>query len=146
MDGLAGAKTHPQVQLVDSDDLVFPAHQVGFHGPARRVVGRAKIERLRVELSAGVSGITDGAEVTLCVRPEDVVARDISADSPNALRVEIDDMEFLGSFYRANLIHTGGVSVLAEFSINLVRDQDLKEGRDLFVTLPESRIHIFPGS
>ncbi|MCH7487480.1 MAG: putative 2-aminoethylphosphonate ABC transporter ATP-binding protein [Proteobacteria bacterium] len=111
-------------------------------------VGDGKVRLGGVELSAGVSGFTDGAEVTLCVRPEDVVARDIGADSPNALRVEIDDMEFLGSFYRANLIQTDGdrVPVLAEFSINLVRDADLKKGSDLFVTLPEARIHVFAGS
>jgi iron(III) transport system ATP-binding protein len=110
--------------------------------------GDGKVRMGGVELTASIDGMTDGADVTLCVRPEDVVARDIGADSPNALRVEIDDMEFLGSFYRANLIQAGGnrVPILADFSINLVRDQDLAQGNSLFVTLPETRIHVFPES
>jgi iron(III) transport system ATP-binding protein len=110
--------------------------------------GGGKVRMGGTDLTADVGDTAEGAEVTLCVRPEDVVARDIGADSPNALRVEIDDMEFLGSFYRANLVQTDGdrVPILADFSINLVRDQDLAQGNTLFVTLPEARIHVFAGS
>ena len=112
------------------------------------VAGDGNVRLGGVNLSAGVSGMTDSADVTLCVRPEDVVARDIGAKSSNSLKVEIDDMEFLGSFYQVNLILTDGerVPLLADFSINLVRDHDLAQGNSLFVTLPESRIHVFPRS
>jgi ABC-type Fe3+/spermidine/putrescine transport system ATPase subunit len=41
-----------------------------------------------------------GHDVTLAIRPEDVVVRNISASTPNSFPARIAEIEFLGSFCR----------------------------------------------
>ena len=57
-------------------------------------------------------------------------------------------MEFLGSFYRADLTseQMGEARLRADLSINLVRRQGIGEGDELIVVLPRERIRIYPGS
>jgi iron(III) transport system ATP-binding protein len=103
----------------------------------------------KVELHAreGVNGLGEGDEVTICVRPEDVIARDIGSDTPNAFDAMVDELEFLGSFYRASLSTQSDddTTFRADFSVNLVRDLGVEEGRPLTVAFPESRIRVFAG-
>ncbi|MFQ5939817.1 MAG: ATP-binding cassette domain-containing protein, partial [Alphaproteobacteria bacterium] len=103
-----------------------------------------------VDLSGGeaAAGFAEGQALTLCVRPEDVIARGVTVDTPNAFKVKVNELEFLGSVYRANLVAEGDgeAEFLAEFSVNLVRDAGVEEGQDLTVALPEDRIQVFAGS
>ncbi len=103
----------------------------------------------KVELHAreGVNGLGEGDEVTICVRPEDVIARDITSDTPNTFDAMVDELEFLGSFYRASLSTQSDddTNFRADFSVNLVRDLGVKEGQPLIVAFPESRIRVFAG-
>jgi iron(III) transport system ATP-binding protein len=96
---------------------------------------------------AGVDGHTPGAKVTVAVRPEDVAVRDVDADQTNGFDARIVDMEFLGSFYRANLatdnIEKGHIT--ADLSINDVRDLSLTKGMTIAVAVPRERIHVFAG-
>ncbi len=112
--------------------------------------GRGKVRLGAVELavSDGANALAEGAAVTLCVRPEDVTARGIEAGAANAFEAMIAELEFLGSFFRADLSLKGAEDTVfkADFSINLVRDLDLKIGRSLTVVLPEDRIRVFPDS
>ncbi|MEE8622449.1 MAG: putative 2-aminoethylphosphonate ABC transporter ATP-binding protein [Alphaproteobacteria bacterium] len=112
--------------------------------------GRGKVRLGAVELavSDGANALAEGAAVTLCVRPEDVTARGIEAGAANAFEAMIAELEFLGSFFRADLSLRGAEDTVfkADFSINLVRDLDLKIGRSLTVVLPEDRIRVFPDS
>jgi len=56
-------------------------------------------------------------------------------------------MEFLGSFYRANLEAEamGEHSLRADLSINIVRRLNLSQGDMLSVALPSERIRVFAG-
>ncbi len=112
--------------------------------------GRGKVRLGAVELavSDGANALAEGAAVTLCVRPEDVTARGIEAGAANAFEAMVAELEFLGSFFRADLSLKGAEDTVfkADFSINLVRDLDLKIGRSLTVVLPEDRIRVFPDS
>jgi iron(III) transport system ATP-binding protein len=88
-----------------------------------------------------------GSDVTLAVRPEDVMVRNTVAGSTNTFTARVGALEFLGSFCRADL-HPGEgqPTLLADFSINLVRDLRITEGMDLLVSLPPERIRVFPGT
>ncbi len=112
--------------------------------------GRGKVRLGAVELavSDGANALAEGAAVTLCVRPEDVTARGIEAGAANAFEAMVAELEFLGSFFRADLSLKDAEDTVfkADFSINLVRDLDLKIGRSLTVVLPEDRIRVFPDS
>jgi iron(III) transport system ATP-binding protein len=86
-----------------------------------------------------------GHDVTLAIRPEDVVVRNVVATSPNTLSVRVAEVEFLGSFCRAGLAIDGGPpALMADFSINVVRDLAIAEGTELLIALPPERLRVFP--
>jgi len=90
-----------------------------------------------------------GSNVTLAIRPEDVVVRNVQPDMPNCLQVRVADIEFLGAFCRVGLAidgDTGKPALVADFSINVVRDLSIVEGMDLRIALPPERIRVFPGA
>lgn len=88
-----------------------------------------------------------GSEVTLAIRPEDVIVRNVAANAENTFTVRVAEMEFLGSFCRVGLsINGNGAALLADFSINTVRDLAIAQGMDLLVGLPSERIRVFPGA
>ena len=90
-----------------------------------------------------------GNNVTLAIRPEDVVVRNVQPAMPNCLRVRVADIEFLGAFCRVDLAvegDSGKPALVADFSINVVRDLSITEGMDLLIALPPERIRVFPGA
>ena len=106
-------------------------------------VDRARLGRL--ELVCSTDGLAEGTDVTVAVRPEDIVAQDVSGDVENSYRATVASLEFLGSFVRADLVsdETGGEALRADFSINLMRELDIHEGDSLTVSLPRERIRIY---
>ena len=109
--------------------------------------GQKRVRIGGVELSTAESdGFDDGARVTICIRPEDVAVRQIDTDTANAVETTVADLEFLGSFYRASLAFKDDPKtvIVADFSINLVRDVGIEVGRRLAVALPDDRIRVFP--
>ena len=90
-----------------------------------------------------------GSNVTLAIRPEDVVVRNVQPAMPNSLQVRVADIEFLGAFCRVGLAIDGDAgkpALVADFSINVVRDLSIVEGMDLRIALPPERIRVFPGA
>lgn len=119
-----------------------------FVGEMNFVPGRlAEAGRVRVGerlFAAETDGLAPGAAVTLCLRPEDVAVRGVKADAPNALTMRIEEMEFLGSFYRARLTAADErFALTADFSANAVQDLGLTSGRDIAVALPVERLRVF---
>jgi iron(III) transport system ATP-binding protein len=92
-------------------------------------------------------GMPAGSAVSLGLRPEEVRVRDVSPDAPNAVEVVVDDLEFLGSYYRARLLPGGeAVPITADFSANLMRDMAIAEGMRLYVVLPAEALRLFPAA
>jgi iron(III) transport system ATP-binding protein len=86
-----------------------------------------------------------GHDVTLAIRPEDVVVRNIDAATPNSFSVRVAEIEFLGSFCRVGLAINGtNPALMADFSINVVRDLAIAEGKEIRVALPPDRLRVFP--
>jgi iron(III) transport system ATP-binding protein len=86
-----------------------------------------------------------GSDVTLAIRPEDVVVRNIVATNPNTFTARVADVEFLGSFCRVGLALDGDAPALvADFSINVVRDLSIEEGKQMLIALPAKRLRVFP--
>ena len=85
-------------------------------------------------------------EVTLAIRPEDILVRDVQGHEENAINVEVQDLEFLGSFVRARLGAEvlGGKILEADLSINLVRSRTLSIGQTLPITLPRDHLLVYP--
>ncbi len=102
----------------------------------------------KVNLACAVDGLAAGMEVTLAIRPEDIVVQGVEGSEENAFGVRIESMEFLGSFFRVTLVleTMSETRLRADLSINLVRRMDISEGAALPVMVPRERIRIYPGS
>jgi iron(III) transport system ATP-binding protein len=86
-----------------------------------------------------------GHDVTLAVRPEDIAVRGVSAGMPNTLAVRVADVEFLGAFCRAKLAVDGSEApIVADFSINVMRDLAIDVGKDMLIALPSQWLRVFP--
>ena len=84
--------------------------------------------------------------VSLAVRPEDVRIGESDAGNQNVVPGHIDEVEFLGSFYRLT-IHLEGLEdarLVAEVSINRMRDLEVDTGSTLPVRLPPDLVRVYP--
>jgi len=111
--------------------------------------GRVGMGGCSVAVDANDVHLQSGQTVTVCIRPEDVVVRGVSAKTENHIDVEVIDVEFLGSFCRAELAcrrDGRDIRLTADFSINLMRDLSLGHGEKLFIALPKDHLQLFPGS
>ncbi|MBI3453723.1 MAG: TOBE domain-containing protein, partial [Rhodospirillales bacterium] len=110
------------------------------------LVAPGRVRLGQAEFACGVTdGLAVGDPVRACVRPEDVSVRNVDPTTPNSLSVKIAELDFLGSFCRATLriAADGGAEIVADFSINLMRDFEMAVGRRLTVALPADRIRVF---
>ena len=91
-------------------------------------------------------GIAPGSAVSLGLRPEEVRVRGVKGDDANAVRVEVDELEFMGAFCRAKLRLEGTPTpLLADFSANLMRDLAIEHRQRIHVALPSEALRVFPG-
>ena len=108
---------------------------------------RAQVCVCDIELSTnnGLIDIQKDDAITVCIRPEDVATRGVMPGSDNAVLTVVETLEFLGSFYRATLRvqDDGKTAIRADFSINLVRDLDIKEGQEFTIALPMDQIRVY---
>lgn len=97
----------------------------------------------------------DGTPVIGAIRPEDIIphGRDHmtrQGANKNCIDAVLEEMEFLGSFWRCRLQNDllGSSELIADFSINAVRRLDLGEGKSLVIELPRDRLMAFarPGA
>ncbi|WP_380058663.1 putative 2-aminoethylphosphonate ABC transporter ATP-binding protein [Falsihalocynthiibacter sp. SS001] len=99
-------------------------------------------------LKCAPHSFTEGQEVIAAIRPEDVIPHGeegTSENEENSMTVRVEEMEFLGSFWRCRLQHPqfGGNELIADFSINAVRRLDLRAGMDTKIELPSGRLLAF---
>ena len=83
-----------------------------------------------------------GDEITVSIRPEDVVVQDAS---DNRLLATVEDIEFLGAFVRVELSNSemGGQHFYADFSANQVRRSNLEPGMELGIGLPKKNLRLY---
>lgn len=98
------------------------------------------------DIKCDTNGFKSGDNVRVSIRPEDIVAIEDGKHEDNGIKVDIKEMEFLGSFFRTELSGgpLGDSTVEADFSINLSRRIELKEGGSIDVRLPIDHISLFP--
>jgi len=93
--------------------------------------------------------------VIVAIRPEDIVPHGEGASSQrttesgsneNIFDALVEDMEFLGSFWRVSLNNAalGVSSMVIDMSINAVRHMDVAIGNSIKVEFPANRLWVFP--
>ncbi|MGE0610900.1 MAG: putative 2-aminoethylphosphonate ABC transporter ATP-binding protein [Hyphomicrobiales bacterium] len=107
--------------------------------------GKVRVGPMELAVNGAAGKMPKGQKVLVCVRPEDVAVRDAGSQRTNRFSMSADRIEFLGSFCRATLSPGGKESpnIVADFSINLMRDLDVKQGSKLKVALPKERLRVF---
>ena len=115
---------------------------------AGTVVRDGTVRLGRTELACDADGFAAGTEVTLAVRPEDILVQDGRDEAPNTLAMRVDAVAFLGSFFRADLVGDalGGALLRADLPVDLVRRLGIAEKSTVSVVVPRERIRIYPGS
>jgi len=112
------------------------------------VVREGAVRLGATELACTTDGLAPGTDVTLAVRPEDLVVQEASGRELNAFPGRVDALTFLGSFFRADLVSDalGSVLLRADLPVDLVRRLGIAEKSTLAFLMPPERIRIYPGS
>lgn len=99
------------------------------------------------ELSIAQGDFQEGQKLTVAIRPEDILPQGTgeASKTPNRLSVVIEDMEFLGAFWRTHLHGSdlGEETLIANFSMNAVRRLNLEKGAALTIEIPVERVLAF---
>jgi iron(III) transport system ATP-binding protein len=143
-------------EIYREPDTLFVAD---FIGEMNQVEGRVDTSNHvsigDIKLDSRSHDLPAGASAVVAIRPEDIIPQDAGAHetgtpgpdgSPaNCLEMEIETMEFLGSFWRVSLRHPGlGENILrADMSINAVRRLEIESGSSIQVELPADRLWVF---
>jgi iron(III) transport system ATP-binding protein len=109
------------------------------------VAGPGKLRLGRLDLSyANGSTYDSGTAVRIGFRPEEVRVRNLD-DTPNRIQARVAGLDFLGSFSRARLEPDGapGITILADFSANLMRDFSVAQGQKMTIALPPEALRVF---
>jgi len=87
----------------------------------------------------------NGSLVRIGLRPEEIRVRNIDGATPNRIMTRVTTLDFLGSFCRAHLTPEAApnVAILADFSLNLMRDLAVAEGQPLTIALPPESLRVF---
>jgi iron(III) transport system ATP-binding protein len=106
--------------------------------------GRARIGAL--ELACAANGAALPAAVTLAIRPEDIALAESGAGPENSFEAAVGQLEFLGAFVRARLEAPplAPRALLADLPAGRVRELALAEGQRRTVTLPRTRLRVYP--
>ena len=122
-----------------------------FIGEMNQLAARARpggVEIAGVALASAPHDFAEGTPVTAAIRPEDILpyAEPVAEDGTNRLEARVEEMAFLGSFWRVRLAPPAlrGTVLTADVSINAARDLDLAEGARLGIELPAERLLVFP--
>ncbi|MEX2517856.1 MAG: putative 2-aminoethylphosphonate ABC transporter ATP-binding protein [Paracoccaceae bacterium] len=106
--------------------------------------------------STSPHAIRAGAPAIAAIRPEDFIPHaldpamrppdDQISEEDNALAVRVDQMEFLGSFWRTRLSNPviGDQQIVADFSMNAVRRMEIDTGAEVLIEIPSRRLKVFP--
>jgi len=108
--------------------------------------GQVQVGKMKISLmDKTAKQFAKGDDVVVCIRPEDVAVRNLKQFKAKNYAMTIRDVEFLGSFCRVTLDVDGDkdAELIADFSINLMRDFDLARGGKLMVSLPRQRLQVF---
>ena len=142
-------------QIYREPDTLFVADFIGAMNQVEgHIIGDNSVSIGELSFTSRNHGLANGSPVVAAIRPEDIVPQGMGdysssdSDAENNLEMEIEDMEFLGSFWRVSLKNSalGTALMMADMSINAIRSLDVKTGATIRVKLPADRLWIFPPS
>lgn len=127
----------------------FVANFVGVMNflPGRAGTGPDQVRCGVIDLrSAEPHGLAPGTPISLTIRPEDIRVGIADSSAPEAVQGRVEEVEFLGSFYRLTFRLDGleEAQLVAEVSINRMRDLRIEAGSSLLLRLPPELVRVYP--
>jgi len=108
-----------------------------------KVVDRESVKVGEQALNCCCDDYEPSQDLQLAIRPEDIRVRH-NGDATNRIAADVETIEFLGSFVRSELKIRGiNHRLVADFSMNDVRDLNIQHGSELMLDLPRHRLHLF---
>lgn len=107
-----------------------------------RVSGPDSVEVGGQLISCRATAHLNGTRGLLGVRPEDIALHSLDERIDNALEVQVDNLEFLGSFVRVKLLQ-GETELTADLSMHQFRYFDLTPGSRLKLSFDPALLHLF---
>ena len=128
----------------------FVADFVGKTNPLRaRLIGQGRASWQGMELACEhAPELQGGSEVTLTLRPEEIVLHDGHAPAPthpgNRMAAMVQDLEFLGPFCRVSMhLPTNGQTLIADLPTAQALQMRLQAQRSLMIDLPPQHIRVY---
>jgi len=113
------------------------------------IINSEQLKIGEVNFSCRAHEFKPGSAVVAAIRPDNIVPHSIdytpSTDEADFQTVKLEDMEFLGSFWRCRLRNQNFATteLIADFSTNAVRRLNLEVGKEMRVQLPSDNLMIF---
>ena len=138
-------------------DFIGEMNQIPAVTKAGAAGGSGSVTIGRKDFLCAPHGFENGTNVIAAIRPEDIIPHEKTAvpagvpeaveEPGNLIEMTIDEMEFLGSFWRTRMSSPllDGTQLIGDFSINAVRRLSLSEGGDVLIEIPRGRLKIFAG-
>jgi iron(III) transport system ATP-binding protein len=143
-------------EIYREPDTLFVADFIGeMNQIPGRVSGDNRVVVGNITLDTQPNNLESGGSAIVAIRPEDIIPHNQSVHSEgdteshnnakNTFKAEVNDMEFLGSFWRVSMNNEelGDVTLIADMSINAVRRMSIAVGESVLVELPANRIWVF---
>jgi len=143
----------PPLEVYRQPETMFVADFIGETNKYPVVTGRDGAVRLgRFSLQCHPHDLAVGSQAMAVIRPNDIIPhgrliddRSFAENGENLIEVQIESMEFLGSFWRTRMRSPDlqNQMLVADFSINAERRLQLAAGMSILVQLPKSRLLVF---
>lgn len=136
----------PPLEIYRDPATAFVADFIGtmnFFPATVTAPGRVRLGDAEVVCSTGE--LAPGTSARLAIRPEDFIVDEGDGGGENVVEARVHILDFLGSFYRANLVGPAFSEewAMADFSINLVRRIGIEEGSVVKVRMPKERLRTY---
>jgi iron(III) transport system ATP-binding protein len=92
-----------------------------------------------------IEGPVPGSEVSLCIRPSDIVVEPLSGGSPGSMEANVETVSFRGTFYRLSMnCERIGQALDVEITRSAQERLAISEGSAVALSLPQAKLTVFP--
>jgi iron(III) transport system ATP-binding protein len=92
-----------------------------------------------------MEGHVPGSEVSLCIRPSDIVVEPLSGGSPGSMEANVETVSFRGTFYRLSMnCERIGQALDVEITRSAQERLAISEGSAVALSLPQAKLTVFP--
>jgi iron(III) transport system ATP-binding protein len=138
------------LEIYNKPSTPFVASFIGSMNFIERAVNAAagvyRVGGLTLQVQNGSGHLTPGTQVTMAIRPEDVVVGRAGGEAPNTVAARVSGLEFRGPHYRITFrlpAGHGASTLRADVPTEALRRLEIQEDMDMAIQLPPDRIRIY---